>query len=179
MKYVTDGKQVFHKYYIENGEIRNAKTKQKLKVWQDKYGCKFVFLYSDNGGRAKGKSYQKLIRETINNAFKPENHIDVFNYEDKYSFNPQNPYQVYSKKYCKMLKVSYNKDGYPFVQLWKDRKFKTYYLHRMVFQSINRITIPEGYQLHHINEERKDPQYQNLKLMKKEQHLKYHKGGLK
>ena len=105
MKYVTDGKEVFHKYYFDNNnEIHNCKTNQKLTIYQDKYGYKIAYLYSDNGGRSKGKSLNKLIRETLNSKQETNNYIDVFGFEDKYCFNPQNPFEIYLYRCCRKNK---------------------------------------------------------------------------
>ena len=54
----------------------------------------------------------------------------VKGYEDNYYLDPDTM-QVINKKTGRPLKVQYNKDGYPEVQLWKNNKRKHKSMHRL------------------------------------------------
>lgn len=70
--------------------------------------------------------------------------------------------QVYSSKTGKYLKPSKNKDGYYQVDLYKNRKRKTIFIHRLVAQAF--IDNPENKPtVDHVNRDRLDNRVENLR----------------
>ena len=65
-------------------------------------------------------------------------------------------------KIGKILKPQTN-GGYYIVNLWKNKKMKHYYIHRLV--AMTHIgEIPEGYEVDHINRIRTDNRVENLRI---------------
>lgn len=63
-----------------------------------------------------------------------------------------------------ILKYSKTKGGYPQVHLSKEGNVKSFLIHRLVYETFNG-TIPEGYDVNHINEVKTDNRLENLNLM--------------
>lgn len=55
-----------------------------------------------------------------------------------------------------------------------NKEIKHFMVNRLVYESFIG-SIPSGYEIHHINENRTDNRIENLELIKKEEHLKKHK----
>lgn len=64
----------------------------------------------------------------------------------------------------KILKLSYDKDGYQHVHLKHFGRDKLWPVHRLVWITFNGV-IPEGMQINHINEVKTDNRLSNLNLM--------------
>ena len=79
---------------------------------------------------------------------------------------------VRNKKTGRILHPGHTKDGYLQVVLYKDGKKKTYRLHRLVWESFNG-SIPEGYEVNHINEDKTDNRLCNLNLMTRTQNVNW------
>lgn len=173
-KYVTDGKQVFHKYcWNRKGQIVNIKTKRVLHGYRNNFGLLTVILRTDQGKKV-GRSIEKLIKFSHRNKFLPKNYdqyVDVYGYEDTYCFDPKDPTKVFSKKFLAFKKILTNNDGYLFIRAGKG----TLYLHIMVYQSINKFKIDNDlYQIHHISGNKKQNNIENLKLLTKKEHRHMH-----
>ena len=54
-----------------------------------------------------------------------------------------------------------------------DCKIKIYKSHRFIWESINQQIIPDGYQIHHINNDKQDNSINNLKLVTRQQNMIY------
>ena len=63
-----------------------------------------------------------------------------------------------------VLKPIKNKDGYLLVNLYKNGKMKTHYIHRLVYETF-KGPIPEGMQCNHISENKTENNLENLNLM--------------
>ena len=61
-------------------------------------------------------------------------------------------------KPCKISK------GYLHVCLWKDGKYKNFFVHRLVYEAFNGA-IPDGIQVNHIDEDKTNNRLENLNLM--------------
>lgn len=72
----------------------------------------------------------------------------------------------------RILKSSKTKKGYLQVHLYKDRKKKTFLVHRLVWEAFNG-TIPEGMQVNHISEDKTDNSLWNLNLMTPKENCNY------
>ena len=62
--------------------------------------------------------------------------------------------------------------GYYQVSLYKNSKVKHYMVHRLVWEAFNG-TIPEGYEVNHINEVKTDNRLSNLNLMTHKENMNY------
>ena len=64
----------------------------------------------------------------------------------------------------KILKLWISNNGYYRVALWENSKIRNYLVHRLVYEAFNG-SIPEGYEVNHINEIKTDNRLPNLNLM--------------
>ena len=62
--------------------------------------------------------------------------------------------------------------GYLTVDLWKDGKCRGWLIHRLVWLSFNG-PIPDGLEVNHINENKKDNRLENLNLLSKSQNVRW------
>ena len=82
--------------------------------------------------------------------------------------------RIYSYKYKKFLKHWTNKDGYKVVNLFdNERKRKMYLVHRVVWESVTRATIPEGYEINHISENKDENFFANLEFVTHKQNVNF------
>ena len=82
--------------------------------------------------------------------------------------------RIYS--YCtkKFLKHYTNKNGYQRVALSDNEgKKKWYFLHRVVWESVNGSPIPEGYEINHISEAKDENFFENLQLLTHKENINY------
>ena len=54
-----------------------------------------------------------------------------------------------------------------------DCKIKIYKSHRFIWESINQQIIPDGYQIHHINNNKQDNSIENLELVTRQENMIY------
>ena len=52
-------------------------------------------------------------------------------------------------------------------------KVNSYWLHRFIWETINQQIIPDGYQIHHINNDKQDNSIENLELVTGQQNMIY------
>ena len=91
---------------------------------------------------------------------------------DNYDVYPDG--RIFSYKSKKFLKPQTRKDGYQIVSLSDNEgKQKTYYLHRVVYESVTREPIPEGMQINHRSEVKTENMISNLELMSPKQNTNY------
>ena len=64
--------------------------------------------------------------------------------------------------------VNTTKDGYQFIQF----KGKPYYIHRLVWMSVNHAFIPDTHEIDHDDDNRANNRYSNLKLVTHLQNMK-------
>ena len=77
----------------------------------------------------------------------------------------------------RILKPGKNSKGYMTVILCKDRKKKTFLVHRLVYDAFNG-KIPEGMQVNHINEIKTDNSLWNLNLMTNQENCNWGRHNL-
>ena len=93
---------------------------------------------------------------------------DYSNYE---VFEDGRIWSYISKKF---LKPQTRKDGYQIVSLNDNEgKQKTYYLHRVVYESVTGSPIPKGYEINHISEVKDENFFENLQLISHKENLNY------
>lgn len=81
----------------------------------------------------------------------------------------------YSKK--KFLKPQTNKNGYQRVLLTDNEGIKKWYsVHRIIFESVSGVPIPNGLQVNHINECKTDNRFENLNLMTPKENINFGSG---
>ena len=74
--------------------------------------------------------------------------------------------RIWSYSRNKFLKPSTLPNGYQQVYLTDNEgNAKMYYIHRVVWESVNGTPIPDGYEINHINENKEDNRFENLNLM--------------
>ena len=64
-------------------------------------------------------------------------------------------------------------NGYLNIGVYNQNGRKKYYSHRFIWESINQRIILDGYQIHHINNDRQDNSIKNLELVTKQQNMIY------
>lgn len=74
----------------------------------------------------------------------------------------------------RILKAVKRKDGYLQVDLCKDGKYKHFQIHRLVWSAFNG-SIPEGYEINHIDERPWNNAVWNLSLMTHNENINYGK----
>ena len=96
----------------------------------------------------------------------------IKNYESLY--DASNFGRVRSLKFGKVriLKPGKTKKGYLYVCLCKDRKQKQFYVHRLVYETFNG-TIPEGYEINHIDENTENNCLSNLSAVSHKTNINY------
>lgn len=82
--------------------------------------------------------------------------------------------RIWSYKRKKFLKPCTMKDGYQLVWLYDNYgKRKGYLLHRVIYESVTRESIPEGMQCNHINECKSDNSFFNINLLTPKENLNW------
>ena len=66
-----------------------------------------------------------------------------------------------------------NSTGYLETSVYSNGKHKIYQAHRFIWESINQQIIPDGYQIHHINNDKQDNLIDNLELVTRQQNMIY------
>ena len=64
-------------------------------------------------------------------------------------------------------------DGYLKTSIYFQKETKCYYSHRFIWEAINQQIIPDGYQIHHINNDKQDNCIKNLELVTRQQNMIY------
>ena len=91
----------------------------------------------------------------------------VIGYEDQYQISEYG--EVRPKIYFARRKVPTLHNGYLRVALYKENKSKYYYIQRLVYEAFVE-EIPEGYVVHHVDEDRMNNYFKNLELMTPQEH---------
>ena len=173
---VTDGKIVFEGYQWRNGQIYCFWLRRMIKpVMTRKALC--YMLTQD--GKQYDRTKKQLYIHSFPEKFLPKNFdkwIDMFGYENLFCFNPQNPNQIWSKKFMKLIKLCKNNNSQSQHLLFnssKDGKRKTLYVHKMVWQSYHKTKIQKGFVIHHLNHDCYDNRIQNMVLLPKSVHSQF------
>jgi hypothetical protein len=72
--------------------------------------------------------------------------------------------------------VSITKDGYYVISSHKEGNYGKK-LHRLIWEDWYQKPVPEGYVIHHLNEDKKDARIQNLQCVSNENHTRFHHKG--
>lgn len=81
-------------------------------------------------------------------------------------------YRGYKRKVPKILCGLERKDGYLQIGLWKNRKYKTLRIHRLVVEAFIG-PIPKGYEINHIDEDKKNNCLSNLEIVTRRQNMNH------
>ena len=85
--------------------------------------------------------------------------------------------RIWSYKRKKWLKPSIHKNGYQVVCLCDNEgKGKSYYLHRVIYETFSGEPIPPSMQVNHIDEDKTSNFFANLNLMTPKQNINYGTG---
>jgi len=76
----------------------------------------------------------------------------------------------------RILKQCKDSDDYFIVDLYKNKKGKSKRVHRLVHEA-HKEKLEEGYNAHHINEDREDNNFENLKSVSESEHQNLHHIG--
>ncbi len=79
--------------------------------------------------------------------------------------------RVYNSTRGKFIKFHLTKNGYFRVRI-QGRAFQ---VHRIVFETINKLRIPENYEINHKDRDRRNNCIENLEMLSQKEHLEYHK----
>ena len=95
---------------------------------------------------------------------------DIKDYEGEYAITRDG--KVWSYKSNKFLKHMLDKEGYHKVNLYKDKKMKTFRIHRLVAQAF--IPNPKGLpQVNHIDEDKSNNYVENLEWCDAKYNMNY------
>ncbi|MGY3716761.1 NUMOD4 motif-containing HNH endonuclease [Sutcliffiella cohnii] len=92
---------------------------------------------------------------------------DIKGYEGLYQINEYGEVKSLARRkgsvFCntRILKQERNNAGYMRVTLCKENKTKRHFIHRLVYETFVG-SIPEGYQIHHKDEDKENNHYSNL-----------------
>jgi hypothetical protein len=87
--------------------------------------------------------------------------VDIVGYEGHYQISNDGQVKSLKNGKEKILNPSYNDSGYLYVNLWKDGKYKTHKIHRLVaFHYVSGYV--EGYVVNHIDEDKSNNVASNL-----------------
>tara|TARA_R100000951_G_scaffold41392_1_gene34960 strand:- start:310 stop:804 length:495 start_codon:yes stop_codon:yes gene_type:complete len=90
------------------------------------------------------------------------NLVPIKDYEDLYSFD-LNTNEVYSHKYKKYRKLQLDKDGYYYINLYKNNKEKSFKFHRLIYEAHFGV-IPDKMCIDHIDCNKQNNNIENLRL---------------
>lgn len=95
--------------------------------------------------------------------------VPIRNYEELYLINSKG--DVFSIRNKILLKQS-ERNGYPYVTLYKDKKLKKHYVHRLVAESL--IENPHGFgEVNHMDSNRKNNLVTNLEWCTRSYNIKH------
>ena len=80
---------------------------------------------------------------------------------------------IINRKRLKPRKGNLQPNGYLNIGVYNQNGRKLYQAHRFIWEAINQKIIPDGYQIHHINNDRQDNSIKNLELVTKQQNMIY------
>ena len=66
-----------------------------------------------------------------------------------------------------------NRTGYLQTNVYNHNGTKKWYSHRFIWEAVNQQIIPNGYQIHHINNDKQDNSIDNLELVTRQQNMIY------
>lgn len=174
---VTDGNRIYKNYQWRGNQIYSFWSRRFVKPYFVR-GVETYMLSQD--GKLYDKSKNQLYMHSHPEEFLPEGYdkwIDVYGYEKYFCFNPANPNQIWSKKFLRLIKVHQNNNSNSkhllFCATKGDRKTKTLYVHKIVWQSYFKKKIKRGFVLHHLNHDSYDNRIQNMIILPKSIHSKF------
>lgn len=95
---------------------------------------------------------------------------DVLGYEGLYMVSSLG--RVKSVKTGLIMKHKDNRDGYKIITLWKNRRYKTKYIHRLVVEAFIG-TIPKGLEVNHKDEDKSNNTLDNLETCTSQYNVEY------
>ena len=150
-----------------------SKRKNDFLHPSDMHGLPAVCLILDNG-KTMTTTVERLYRQNLVSMPQIEGvqHKPMKGYQNLYQIYSNG--MIWSKRFNLPLQICHTKQGYDLVCLEdQNKKLKTGYIYRLVYQNFVG-PIPEGYQLHHINGDHRNNSIENLQLVIREIHRKYH-----
>lgn len=108
--------------------------------------------------------YQKHNTESLLDLYEVSTTGDIFTKEKRVA-GGNNIRTLRRRK----IKTKPNNKGYYMVNLHKDNRYKTFLVHRLVYEK-HKGVIPTGFVVHHLNGNRKDNRIKNLSCIKNEVH---------
>lgn len=75
----------------------------------------------------------------------------------------------------RVITPAYDKSGRAFVRLYANNKRKTIFLNRLVWMSVTKSVIPEGFEIHHWDSNHANNAFDNLYCLHKMDHDKVHR----
>ena len=78
--------------------------------------------------------------------------------------------RVYNSTKGKFIKLYRTKDGYLKFRI----KGSSFLVHRVVFEAVNKLRIPENYEINHKDRDRRNNCIENLEMLSQKEHKEYH-----
>lgn len=97
-------------------------------------------------------------------------------YEGLYSISDDG--RIYSHVSEKFLRLGTNHSGYLYVGLRKDGHVKSHFVHRLIVTIIKGLTIPNGFEVDHIDRDKSNNHPENLRVLSHHENTLHHHGRL-
>ena len=94
----------------------------------------------------------------------------LFRFRDTYYFVDEKG-RVYNSTKGKFIKLHPGNRGYLIAVINR----KSYNVHRIVFETINKLRIPENYEINHKDRDPANNCIDNLEMLSQKEHKEYHK----
>lgn len=165
---VFDGKTVFDDYYFENGKIV-SKGIHEPHYYVDRDGRQQVTLYHNNIRYVRSLQnikkwsipeikLQKLLKRV------KKDFVPVFGHENEYMFNLKNPFEVYSIRTRKILRII--KTQRYFQVGIKTETGNNLYIHKMVAEyHYQKFIDTNKYEIHHLSHNPAECNIENLVIL--------------
>ena len=120
--------------------------------------------------------YKNLLLEDLNGEIWKE----IDGYDGDYfvsNFGRVKSFKIY--KEGEILKIRKYENGHLYIVLSKNKKHKHKSVHRLVYETFNNYKLKNNECVHHIDENKENNYYGNLKKMTKYEHNSFHNKGKK
>lgn len=131
--------------------------------------------------KLKNKSNKKAsqkIKKTTYRSFTKEDYSNVcinklLQIKNCPRYFVTSDFHIYDSKTCKLLNEYQSNSGHLFVSIVKDNKRTTAWIHRIVYETYYG-EVEDGYDIHHIDEDKTNNNINNLKKITHEEHGRIH-----
>ena len=160
--------------------MQTTKIYNKRKILKGDNGGERIKTWTEKEVQTLRVNYNKLTNDELQNLFPNKTPLAIYKKAYKLGMrkdkNIEYLNRVNGRKH--IYKPQYNKKGYKMI--WKPEhhranKLNGYVMeHIVIWEEAHKMLVPDGYVIHHINENKLDNSISNLQLMKFGEHTAYH-----